>query len=160
MDSDAAARRRLHAPGNRGRNAGMASMHVQDLMTSPVYTLGLLANVAEVNDLMRQRSIRHIPIVGSDGVLVGLVTHRDLLSKAFGGGPDLPTSIRRPYLRSIPVTEIMVTDVETIAPLLSLAEAASQIVDRPLGCLPVVEGGRVVGILTATDFVRHVAGSR
>lgn len=130
---------------------------VRDLMTAPVSTLGPEANVADVSDLIRERRIRHIPIVDSQRVLVGLVTHRDLLGKAFGGGQDLPTSIRRAYLRSIPISEIMVTDVVTIAPDSPLGDAARLMYQGRHGCLPVVDAGRVVGILTSTDFVRHVA---
>ena len=132
---------------------------VRDLMTTPVAVLGPQANVADVSDLIRSRRIRHIPIVDDQGLMVGLVSHRDLLGKAFGGGEDLPTSIRRPYLRSIPVTEIMVTDVITICPDHPLAGAARLMYDGRHGCLPVVDAGRVVGILTGTDFIRHVAGA-
>lgn len=130
---------------------------VRDLMTTPVAVLQRQANVADLSDLIRSRHIRHIPIVDDQGLMVGLVTHRDLLGKAFGGGQDLPTSIRRPYLRSIPVAEIMVTDVITTDPDCNLRDAARLMHDGRHGCLPVVDEGRVVGILTGTDFVRHVA---
>ena len=101
--------------------------------------------------------IRHVPIVDAEGHLLGLVTHRDLLSKAFGGGQDLPRSIRQPYLRSIPVAEVMTRRLTTAPPEAVLSDAAGTMVDRRCGCLPIVEGGRLVGILTATDFVRYVA---
>ncbi len=127
-------------------------------MISPVHTLGREANLAEVSDLMRNQRIRHIPITAADGTLAGLVTHRDLLARAFGGGEDLPRSIRRPYLESMPVSDIMVTAVETVAPDADLAQAACQMLARRHGCLPVVEDERVVGILTSSDFVRYVAG--
>lgn len=130
---------------------------VRDLMTTPVAVLPRDANVADVSDLIRSRRIRHIPIVDENGLLAGLVTHRDLLGKAFGGGEDLPTSIRRPYLRSIPVAEIMVTGLVTTTPECALGTAARLMHEGRHGCLPVVDGGRVVGILTATDFVRHAA---
>jgi CBS domain-containing membrane protein len=130
---------------------------VRDLMTAPVAVLNAQANVADVSDLIRSARIRHIPIVDEEGLMIGLVSHRDLLGKAFGGGEDLPTSIRRPYLRSIPVAEIMVTDLVTMAPDRLLRDAARLMHDGRHGCLPVVDAGRVVGILTSTDFVRHVA---
>ncbi len=127
-------------------------------MVSPVHTLGPEGNLAEVSDLMRERTIRHVPIVSPEGELVGLVTHRDLLARAFGGGEDLPRSIRRPYLESMPVTDIMVTLVETAAPDAELSEAACQMLSRRHGCLPILEEGRIIGILTSSDFVRYVAG--
>jgi CBS domain-containing membrane protein len=130
---------------------------VREFMREPVHTLRATANVAEVSDLIRGERIRHVPIVDGEGLLLGLVTQRDLLSKAFGGGQDLPTSIRRPYLRSIPVSEIMVADVTTITPDGPLREAAELMSSGRHGCLPVVDDGRVVGILTTSDFVRFVA---
>ncbi len=132
---------------------------VRDLMVTPVHTLRPDANVADLAELMDRERVRHVPIAEADGTLVGLATHRDMLAKALGGGSDLPSSIRRPYLESMPVADVMVTEVETAAPDADLAEAACQMVNRRHGCLPVVdEGGRVVGILTSQDFVRYVAG--
>ncbi len=131
---------------------------VRDLMTRGVITLDPQANLDEVSDLMRAHRIRHVPIVDAAGHLLGLVTHRDLLGKAFGGGQDLPRSIRQPYLRSIPVGEVMTRRVVTVEPDALLSDVARMMVAGRLGCLPVVEGNRVIGILTATDFVRYVAG--
>jgi CBS domain-containing membrane protein len=127
-------------------------------MVSPVHTLGPEGNLAEVSELMETRRIRHVPIVGPGGGLVGLVTHRDLLARAFGGGEDLPRSIRRPYLESMPVTDIMVGPVQTVPPKADLSEAACQMLARRHGCLLIVQNGRLVGILTSSDFVRYVAG--
>ncbi len=131
---------------------------VRDLMTRDVYTLGPQANLDEVSDLMRIHRIRHVPIVDAAGQVLGLVTHRDLLGRAFGGGQDLPRSIRQPYLRSIPVSEVMTRRLTTASPEQTLSKVACMMVDRRYGCLPVVEAGRLVGIITATDFVRYVAG--
>ena len=127
-------------------------------MTTRVYTLGPQANLDEVSDLMRIERIRHVPIVDAEGLLLGLVTHRDLLSKAFGGGQDLPRSIRQPYLRSIPVADVMTRRLTTASPETNLSDAAATMVSKRCGCLPIVEGEHLVGILTATDFVRYVAG--
>ncbi len=134
------------------------SLAVADLMTRGVHTLSPQANLDEVSDLMRVHRIRHVPIVNAAGQLVGLVTHRDLLSKAFGGGQDLPRSIRQPYLRSIPVSEVMTKRVTTAKPDALLSEVACKMVAKRYGCLPVLQDGKLVGILTATDFVRYVAG--
>jgi CBS domain-containing membrane protein len=134
------------------------SLRVRDLMTRGVHTLAPQANLDEVSDLMRVQRIRHVPIVDGAGQLVGLVTHRDLLSKAFGGGQDLPRSIRQPYLRSIPVGEVMTKRVTTARPDELLSEVACLMVNKRHGCLPVLEEGALVGILTASDFVRYVVG--
>lgn len=130
---------------------------VRDLMTPDPHTLPPQANLDEVSDLMRTMRIRHVPIVDEEGTVVGLVTHRDMLSKAFGGGQDLPRSIRQPYLRSIPVSDVMTQAIATAAPDDLLSTVACRMVDRRLGCLPVLDEGRLIGIITATDFVRYVA---
>jgi CBS domain-containing protein len=57
------------------------------------------------------------------------------------------------------VEEVMVHEVETVEPTAPLSEAAALMLENKFGCLPVVEGDRLVGILTESDFVRHVAGS-
>jgi len=126
-------------------------------MTPAPHALGEHANLAEVSDLMRREGIRHVLIEGKEHRLVGLVSHRDLLGKALGGGEDLPASIRRPYLQSIPVTEVMVQSLVTISPADTVHEAARRMLHGHLGCLPVVEQDRAIGILTSSDFVRYVA---
>jgi CBS domain-containing membrane protein len=131
---------------------------VADLMTPNPYTASQDSNLDDVSELMRIRRIRHVPIVDEDDRLVGLVSHRDLLGRAFGGGQDLPRSIRQPYLRSIPVTEVMTRTVISASPERRAADIACQMLNDRLGCLPVVQDDRVVGIVTASDFVRFVAG--
>jgi CBS domain-containing protein len=143
-----------------GRHYGrrlMPNLTVRDLMSRPVHTLHPTANLAEVNALMQESRIRHVPITEDSCKLVGLVSHRDLLRRAMGGGEHLPNSIRAPYLRSLSVAEAMTRDVVTCSPDLPLVKAARLMMERKFGCLPVLEGGALVGILTETDFVRYVA---
>ena len=136
----------------------MKALFVRDLMTRPVHTLHRTANLAEVNALMERVRIRHVPITEDGDVLVGLVTHRDLLRRAMGGGETLPESIRGPYLRSLPVRDMMQSKLVTTGPDVPLVEAARLMVENKFGCLPVVQDGRLVGILTESDFVRQAAG--
>ncbi len=135
----------------------MKDLFVRDLMSRPVHTLHHTANLAEVNAVMEGSRVRHVPIIEDGCKLVGLVTHRDLLRRAMGGGEHLPESIRGPYLRSLPVSETMTRTVVTIGPDVPIVEAARKMMKRKYGCLPVVEDGRLVGILTEADFVNHVA---
>jgi CBS domain-containing protein len=87
--------------------------------------------------------------------LVGLLTHTDLAMSALGSLSDLPLSQERDLLQRRRVREVMVTELETAEPDTSLAEAASTLLENKIGCLPVVEGSRLVGILTESDFVRR-----
>jgi CBS domain-containing membrane protein len=129
---------------------------VQNLMTLGVKTLGPEGNLAEASDLMVLHRIRHVPIVDGDSKILGLVSQRDLLRGALGGGTELPSSIQHAYLRSIGVTEVMVETVEIVTPDTPIRDAARRMLDGKIGSQLVVEDGRLVGILTEHDFVRYV----
>jgi CBS domain-containing membrane protein len=128
---------------------------VRDLMTPNPYTLAPRDTLASLYDLMDTRRVRHVPIVDQDGELVGLLTHTDLAMTALGSLSDLPLSQERDLLQRRRIREVMVTEVETVEPDSSLAEAAQTLFENKIGCLPVVEGSRLVGILTESDFVRR-----
>lgn len=134
----------------------MSHLLVSDLMTQDVRTLGPEGNLAEASDLMSTHRIRHVPVVDDDERVLGLVSQRDLLRGALGGGGELPASIQRAYLRSIGVTEVMVTHVETVSPSSRLRDAADRMLELKIGSVLVLDEERLVGILTETDFVRYV----
>jgi CBS domain-containing membrane protein len=127
---------------------------VRDLMTEKVYTLAPTDNLVALEDLMDARRVRHVPIVDREGDLIGLVTQRDLARSVLGRLEDLPIGVERDLLRSRRVREIMTTEPETVEPETRLSDAASTLLENKIGCLPVVEGMRLVGILTEADFVR------
>jgi CBS domain-containing membrane protein len=138
----------------------MRPIQVRDLMTDTVFTLRPQDDLAALYDLMDARHIRHVPIVDRERDLVGLVTHRDLSRSALGPQEDAPLSLQREMLRRRKVREIMATEVDTIEPDEDLRVAAQMLIENKIGCLPVVEGTHLVGILTESDFVRHyVQGS-
>lgn len=136
----------------------MRSLLVSDLMTEKVFTLQSKDNLTALYDLMDAEHIRHIPVLDSEGDVVGLVTHRDLLRTALGRRADLPLSRQREILSRRAIEEIMTRDIETIAADATIGEAAEIMLENKYGCLPVVEGNRLVGILTEADFVRCLAG--
>jgi len=126
-------------------------------MTDRVFTLGPGDSLVALEDLMDARRVRHVPIVDREGDLVGLVTDRDLARRVLGRLDEMPMSVERDLLRGRRVQEIMTTEPETVEPDTSLKEAAAILLENKIGCLPVVEGIHLVGILTEADFVRdHV----
>jgi len=127
---------------------------VRDLMTDRVFTLGPADDLESLYDLMDTHHVRHVPIVDRDGDIVGLVTQRDLARSALGAQELLPLSVQQEILRRRKVREIMATEVETIEPDEGLRVAAEMLLENKIGCLPVVEGEHLVGILTESDFVR------
>lgn len=135
----------------------MGKMLVQDLMISDVWTLAPGDTLAALLELMQQHDIRHVPIVEGESELVGLVTHRDVVRGAVSSKDDLPMNVREDILAHRPVDSVMVTDPFTVEPTDSVEDAAHLMLENKLGCLPVVEGARLVGIVTESDFVRYVA---
>ena len=128
---------------------------VRDLMTDRVFALGPADDLESLYDLMDAHHVRHVPIVDREGDIVGLVTQRDLARSALGAQELLPLSLQQEILRRRKVREIMATEVETVEPDESLRVAAEMLLENKIGCLPVVEGEHLVGILTESDFVRR-----
>lgn len=126
-------------------------LRVRDSMTRDVATLGPEASVAQAWELCRERKVRHIPIV-EDGRLVGLISDRDLrdaspVRKTGDGGEEN-------VFGWASMRDIMTTDVLTIGPFDTIDHAAREIHERKIGCLPVVDGDELVGIITSSDMMR------
>ncbi len=132
---------------------------VRDLMRTNVTTIGRNQSLRTVDDVMRLGRIRHIPVLDDDGSLVGILSQRDLfhggLLRALGYG----SHARDKALDTLVVKEAMKTDVLTTTPDTSLVEAAKVMLDHKVGCLVVLDGARLVGILTESDFVRLVVNT-
>jgi CBS domain-containing membrane protein len=147
------ATRGLITRGKRGpMNA--RTFQVRDGMTHDVVTLERNQKLFAADDLMRLGRIRHLPVVDEDGALVGIVTQRDLfysgLVKALGYGSHAVTSV----LELLAIKEVMKTEVVTTTPDTPLADAARVMLAQKIGCLVVLESGKIVGILTESDFVK------
>lgn len=130
-------------------------LSVRDLMTEKVETVKGSDDLTVLYDLMDNRRIRHVPVLDQDGELAGIVSQRDLLRGALGDASGLPMSAQRDLLKSATVEAIMVTEPLSVEPDLSLREAGELIIEHKLGCLLVVEGQQLLGILTESDFVRY-----
>ncbi|MEE8281942.1 MAG: CBS domain-containing protein [candidate division NC10 bacterium] len=128
-------------------------MQVVERMKTKLVVASPTDSVAAAWRLLRQHQIRHLPIV-EEGKLVGIVTDRDI-RLVF---PSALTSGRReqdPHdaLEKVAVREIMTGQVVTVAPEASIANVARLLLERRIGGLPVVQGSRLVGIITKTDVL-------
>lgn len=137
------------------RRHAVRSEQVRDLMTPRVFSVRPDDDLEGLYDLLDERHIRHVPVVDAEGDLVGLVTQRDLARSALGPQDAVPLSMMQEMLRRRRVREIMATEVESVEPDESLKTAAEMLLENKIGCLPVVEGEHLVGILTESDFVRR-----
>jgi CBS domain-containing protein len=135
-------------------------LRVRDVMSRAVRTVGRNDQLALADQLMKEERIRHLPVLDEDGIVCAVVSQRDLfrgaLLRALGYGGRAEQSM----LRQVAVKEAMSEDVHTTNPDTPLAEAARVMIERRIGCLPVVENEKLVGILTETDVVRLVADGK
>jgi CBS domain-containing protein len=132
-------------------------MRVRDLMSSEVVTLGRDETLDIADRIMSLGRIRHMPVLDADGDLCGVVSQRDLFRGALASALGLTKAAQQRLLGVILVREVMNGDPVTTTPDTPLKEAAAVMLHRKIGCLPVVEGTKLVGILTEADFVAHLA---
>lgn len=127
---------------------------VEEVMQKEVVTLEKGERLDLVEDIMHVGRVRHMPVVDG-GKLVGMISQRDLLASSLSKTLDFDAQERRTFLRSVDAAEAMTSDLVTVLPAATLAEAAAVMLRHKIGCLPVVdEGGALLGILTETDLVR------
>jgi len=133
-------------------------MRVRDLMSRQVVTIGTSDSCLEAVMRMHRARVRHLPVVNRDGLLVGILTDRDLRHHLFSPRvfQELGATPVDVLLKAVPVAEIMSTTVITVEPDDDLAEAARTMRERQVGSLPAIENGRVVGILTEIDLLREI----
>lgn len=117
-------------------------MSPDPIRLSPDDTLGT------AHDVMNEKHIHHIPIVEQDGSLVGLISHRDILAASGSSLRNNPSDNSQRKIK-----EIMTTPVISIPPGAGTLKAAQYIHGSRHGCLPVVDDGILIGIITEYDFV-------
>jgi CBS domain-containing membrane protein len=136
----------------------LEKLSVKDVMTPDVTTLQRNEKLTLASDVMQLGRIRHLPVLDDDSQeLVGIVSQRDLFRGALARALGYGEHASRKMMDTLFVKDVMTTDVLTTTPDTPLAEAARVLMERKIGCLPVLEGGRLVGILTEGDFVALVA---
>jgi acetoin utilization protein AcuB len=122
---------------------------VEDSMAREVVTLRPDTTAEEALGLSRRKKIRHFPVV-EGGTLVGIVSDRDLRSAT----PVLGEPGRAAALKEILVSEVMSSEPVTANPRDPIELAADVMREKQISCLPVVENGNLVGIVTSTDMMK------
>ncbi len=129
---------------------------VRDIMITEVTTLQRNDSLQLVKDIMTLGRVRHFPVM-DDGKVVGVVSQRDLYKASLGSVMKYGEKAQRAFLEGIVVKEVMSDPPITIAPHASVQEAARLMMEKKVGCLPVLEGAKLVGIVTETDMLKLVA---
>lgn len=137
-------------------------MKVKDAMARDPISIAPDASVGAALQVMRTRRIRHLPVVDETRLLVGIVTDRDLRHAALTPALDefLPMQAQRQSrriggtLRSLCVRDVMTWAVVTTTAEAPILYAALIMVERRVGSLPVLDNGRLVGLLTEQDVLK------
>jgi CBS domain-containing protein len=125
-------------------------------MSTELVTLRRDESVKLAKDVSHLGRIGHLPVVEGETV-VGIVSLQDVLEVSLT--PLMHgEKVQRIFLEGVSVESVMSTPPTTISPDASIQEAAQLMVEKRIGCLPVVEHGRLVGLVTETDILRIVAG--
>jgi acetoin utilization protein AcuB len=140
---------------------------VRDVMSPHPLTIDPEAPLETAVSAMRERRVRHLPVVDDQGRLIGIVTDRDLRSAMFGpaiadylpGTPQGRLQAMVSGLGEVLVRHVMTWGVVTIGPEAPVAQAAAMMVTSRIGSLPVVEDKRLVGMVTEHDVLKALAST-
>lgn len=119
---------------------------VKDLMTQNVVTVDVNKTVVEAAVIMSENDIGDLVVMDGDNP-VGIVTERDFVRRVLAGSKSLTSK----------VSEIMTSPLKVIDPDAPIKEAARRMVNSEIRRLPVIKNNKLVGIITATDFARHLS---
>ena len=132
-------------------------IRVRELMTRPVKRLGQNDKLSVADALMRTQRIRHLPVVDEQGRVVGIVSQRDLFFSALVQALGFGSASHDRMLSTILVKEVITDNVGTTTTDALVTAAARVMVERKIGCLLVIEGETLIGILSESDIVSAVA---
>lgn len=132
-------------------------MLVKDCMTPNPLTITPDSTHKKASELLREHNIHHLPVVNKEGKLVGILVEEDLIAAQPSAATTLSIYEIHSLLSKLQVNQIMSRPVFTITPECPLEDAARLMLNEDIGCLPVMENDRVVGIITDTDIFKALA---
>ncbi len=131
-------------------------MLVREIMTNDVTTLPEAGTMLDAAMIFARTSLRHIPVL-RDASLVGVLTERDMKRFAPGLMSGISSQQYNELMENTPLSKVMTRNPMTLSPDQDVADAADLFSTKRFGCLPVVEQGKLVGIVTTTDMLRLLA---
>ena len=130
----------------------------KQIMTSPVVTLTPQTSVAEAHKLFESKKFRHVPIVSNDGILIGMVSDRDILrylNNIPGVGNDKHLQIKAPSMTDH-ISQLMQKQVLTASMDTDVRYIAMLFVEQHIGAIPIMDEENLKGIITRSDILRAV----
>jgi acetoin utilization protein AcuB len=129
-------------------------MFVSDWMTKKVYTVTQDDSVSSAIKLLKEKKVKHLPVVNKDNAVVGILSDRDIKDYTPSKASTFDIHELNYILFTTKVKEIMVKKVITTPPGTPVEEAAMVMFDKDIGCLPVVDNGKLAGIISDRDLFR------
>ena len=130
------------------------AIRVRDVMTRPAVIFREEMTVGAAVKAMRTRKIRHAPVVGAKGALAGIVTDRDLRQAVLEPALAEEMQTLSQALGTRTVKDVMTWGPITVKPETEIREAARLMHSNKIGALPVIQHGRVAGIVTGSDVLK------
>lgn len=129
---------------------------VRSWMSSPAVVAPETMTLPEARQLLRERSIRRVPVVNAAGQLVGIVTEGDINKISASHESDVRDYNMYHRVADLPLRDFMSRAVRTAAPDMLIMDVAQILLEQRIGGVPVVEGGRVIGMITESDLFRLI----
>ncbi len=120
---------------------------VNEIMSTELITLEPSDSVSKAAETMTKNNIRHIPVVDPQNQVIGIISQRDVLKAGARSGQTSKSTL------GFPISDIMTEEILTTHPKDSLRAAGLTLQKHKYGCLPVIDNGALVGIITDSDFV-------
>ncbi len=129
------------------------AMLVDEAMTVHTRTVSADQSLSDVRSIFEEEGFRHLPVMGRDG-LVGMITHTDLMRVTYGAHiAEADFEVNDLILESTTVEESMSKHLKTIESGADLKEVARMMRKYKIGCVPVVDNGQLLGLVTSTDIM-------
>ena len=133
-------------------------MLVEAAMTDRIKTVSPEQSLSDVRSIFEEEGFRHLPVMGNEG-LIGIITHTDLMRVTYGAHiAEADFEVNNLILESTTVAEAMSNNVKTIDSSSDLKEAARIMKTYKVGCVPVVDDGQLLGLITTTDVLAAFIG--
>ena len=129
---------------------------ISDIMTTDVVTLTTNDDLVTAEETFKKNRIRHIPIVSGDNIL-GMLSYTDLMRISFADAiDDDEYEVDTMVYNMFRIEQVMVRDVVSVPPTATVREVAQFLAQKEFHALPVVDDGKLVGIVTTTDLIRFL----
>jgi acetoin utilization protein AcuB len=135
----------------------MGSTLAREVMQPKIVTISVDESLSTVEDIMRLGGVRHL-LVGRGGKLVGVVSQTDLLRLSLSSLNSEGDDYRRAFLQALDVSQAMSSPPITIEAHATMEKVSMLMAQHKIGCLPVLDGDDLVGLVTITDVLSHFAG--